>query len=132
MASLSAGQIDAYLSHIGLPGSVRDLLNEGPTGGRALDAVTTLQQYHMSRVPFDNLDLHYSDESSPPQQTEVVYNMVVQRKRGGVCNQVHQLFVLLLRSFGFNAYCTGGRLSAAASLTAAANVDKYNAEYGPW
>lgn len=128
---LSPEQAEAYLDRISLPESAKTLLREGPDGPGALGAVTQLQQHHMAAVPFENIDLHYSSHRSLPQQTETVYDTVVQRKRGGTCPQVHQLFSQLLRAFGFSVYCTGGRLNAPASPAAAMNVDRSTVAYGP-
>lgn len=130
--SLSPEQVEAYLERIDLPRTVRDTLHKGDHGENALEALTTLQQYHMAAVPFENLELHYSSHRSLPQETELVFENVVIRRRGGTCPQVHQLFVALLRSLGFQAYCTGGRLNAPASPAADSNLDKSKVVYGPW
>ena len=130
--SLSAEQVEAYLDRIALPQAVRDSLREGGNGRDALKALTTLQQYHMAAVPFENLELHYSSHRSLPQETEIVYENVVVRRRGGMCAQVHQLFTKLLRSLGFQVYCTGVRLNAAASAAADKNLDMSKVVYGSW
>jgi arylamine N-acetyltransferase len=131
MTSLSAEQAEAYLDRILLPASARTLLREGPDGSRALEAVETLQRYHMAAVPYENLDLHYSSHRSLLLQTESIYEAVVSRRRGGTCIQVHRLFSQLLRSFGFSVYCTGGRLNAPASSAAKMDADRSAIVYGP-
>lgn len=131
MASLSPEKAEAYLNRISLPETAKALLREGPNGSRALEAVAALQQHHMAAVPFDNLDLHYSSHKTLPQQADTVFETVVSRRKGGTCPQVHQLFCQLLRSFGFQAYCTGSRLNAAASPAAKLDVDKSVVTYGP-
>jgi arylamine N-acetyltransferase len=131
MNSISFEQAQAYLERIGLPEKYQALLNEGPSCSQALEAVTALQKFHMMTVPFDNTDLHYSAEHALVLKTDYVYDLVVNRRRGGACPQVHQLFVLLLRSFGFDAYCTGGRLNEPASPAAPQNVNRAKINYGP-
>ncbi|KFY81216.1 hypothetical protein V499_00042 [Pseudogymnoascus sp. VKM F-103] len=130
--ALSPEQVEAYLDRIALPQAARKTLRGGNEGKDALQAITTLQQYHMAAVPFENLDLHYSSHHSLPQETEIVYEHIVVRRRGGTCFQVHQLFAQLLRSLGFQVYCTGGHLNAPASLGADPNLDKSKVVYGPW
>jgi arylamine N-acetyltransferase len=108
------------------------LLHEGPNGRAALRAITTLQQHHLAAVPYENLELHYSTQRTLPLDTESVYSRVVVQKRGGTCIQVNLFFTQLLRSIGFQAYCTGGRLNAVASVTAGSNVDKTQVLFGAW
>ncbi|KAK4153325.1 cysteine proteinase [Chaetomidium leptoderma] len=134
MASLSPDQVAGYLERISLPAQARAWLREGPDGPHALEALTQLQQHHMAAVPFDNLELHYSTHNGTlPQETDLVYETVVTRRRGGTCPQVHQLFAKLLRALGFTAYCTGARLNAPASPAADPSlVDKSKVVYGPW
>lgn len=130
--SLSLEQIDSYFDRIALPQAVRKSLRQGDTGIDALKAVTALQQYHMTAVPFENLELHYSDHRSLSQEPDIVYENVVARNRGGTCPQIHLLFARLLRSLGFQVYCTGGRINSAASPAADTSLDKFKVAYGPW
>jgi hypothetical protein len=130
--SLSAEQIEAYLDRIALPQDTRASLREGPNGKHALKAITTLQHRHLATIPFENLDLQYSSHHSLPQDTEVVFDHVVKRRRGGVCDQIHQLFAKLLISFGFTVYCTGSRINAAAGILADPKMDRSKPSYGPW
>ncbi|KAL2167051.1 hypothetical protein VTG60DRAFT_1847 [Thermothelomyces hinnuleus] len=131
-SSLTPEQVTGYLDRIALPSHVRSWLREGPGGPHALEALTLLQQRHMAAVPFENLGLHYATDAALPQETDVVYDAVVTRRRGGTCPQVHPLFAKLLRSFGFAVYCTGARLNAPASAAADQSLDKSKVAYGPW
>jgi arylamine N-acetyltransferase len=131
MDSISFEQAQAYLERINLPEKHRVQLNEGPSCPEALEAVTALQKYHMAAVTFDNLDMHYSSHHDLVLNTEYVYDLVVSRRRGGACPQVHQLFALLLQVFGFSAYCSGGRMNEPASPAAPPNVNRSKISYGP-
>jgi arylamine N-acetyltransferase len=130
--SLSPEQVEAYLDRIALPQGVRDSLREGGNGSGALKAVTTLQQYHMAAIPYENLDLHYSSHHSVTLEPKSMYESIVIRKKGGLCLQVHQLFSKLLQSLGFQTYITAARFNAAASIAADPRLDKSKVAYGPW
>lgn len=136
--ALTELQVRLYLDRIQLPQSTRASLKEGPDGVNALEAVAELQRHHLKHVPFENLDLMYSTHHSLPQDTESVFHRVVTLERGGVCDQIHLLFMQLLRHFGFSVYCTGSRINAAASLPVAAGrvsvpfTGRSKPKFGPW
>lgn len=130
--SLSTDQVEKYLDYLSIPENVRDQLREGPDGPHALEAITKLQHRQLAKVPLENLDLVYSSHHSIQPELETVYDNIVNRRRGGVCDQVHPFFATLLRSFGFSVYCTGGRINTAAGLHSDPNMDKSKSEFGPW
>lgn len=130
--TLSLEQIELYLNRVGLPDSTKSLLFEGTAGRYALQSITTLQRCHMAAIPFENLDLHYSVHKTPPQDTENVFRRVVTQNRGGTCVQVNLLFTQLLQSLGFDAYCSAGRINAAASIADVSNVKSSKVAFGPW
>lgn len=121
---LSAKQVRAYLDRIQLPPRIEELLQQGPDGLNALEAVTKLQTYHLKAIPFENLDIAYSTSKSLPQDTASVFQRAVTDRRGGVCDQIHPLFAKLLQYFGFNVYCTGSRINAAAGILSVAVQDE--------
>lgn len=129
---LTQTQVDQYLDHINLPHEIRQVLAKGPNSKNALEAVTALQRHHLDRVPFENLDLVYSVHHSLPADTNHVYDHVIMKKRGGVCDQIHQLFAKLLQHFGFPVYCTGARINAAAGILAPAESVRSKLNYSPW
>lgn len=130
--SLSSEMVDNYLNYISVPQQVREWLRQGPDGPHALQAITKLQGYQLAKVPLENLDLVYSPHHSLPSRTDLVYDNVVNRRRGGVCDQIHILFAKLLRTFNFTVYCTGGRINTAAGLRASSHMDKSRPSFGPW
>ena len=129
---LSPDQVAAYLDRVSLPDTIRKLLQEGPDGADALKAVTALQKYHLSAIPFENLDLCYSRHKSIEQGTDLVFDHAIRRKRGGVCDQIHPLFARLLRHFGFTVYLTGARINPAAGILADADASGANPTFTPW
>lgn len=129
---LSIAQITAYLSRISLPSQIVAHLRLGPTSIHALSAITTLQQHHMSKIPYENLEIHYGTHHTLPMSLDEIFDNVVVKGRGGICLQVHQLFVELLRNFGFSAYVTGGRVNMATDRMADATGAGERVSYGTW
>lgn len=129
---LTPAQVAAYLDRISLPEAIRSLLQDGPTGSDALKAVAALQRHHLQNIPFENLDLCYSPHKSIEQGTELVFDHAIQRKRGGVCDQIHPLFARLLRHFGFTVYLTGARINAVAGILSVPGTDASKPAFSPW
>jgi arylamine N-acetyltransferase len=135
---LSTIQVKSYLDRISVSESNRTQLRQGPCGQHALEAVATLQRQHLKHVPFENLDLMYSSHHSLLQDTDSVFDRVVTQQRGGVCDQIHLLFMELLKHFGFSVYCTGSRINSAASLGVVSGRgavrpnENIVPKFGPW
>lgn len=108
--TLSPDQVRAYLIRIGHskpnPEDVSSANNYG------LGLLASLQRQHLASVPFENLSVHYSaNDHIVSLDPEEVYAKIVTRRRGGYCMENNLLFGILLRSFGFTVYSTGGRVS---------------------
>jgi N-hydroxyarylamine O-acetyltransferase len=84
-----------YLARIGL--------SEPP--GTDLSALTTLQQAHLSHIPFENIDVFRQTGVS----TDLAWSLdkVVTRHRGGWCFENNGAFGWLLRSLGFTVTYLG-------------------------
>lgn len=98
-------QLHCYLKHVEYPNS--DVLPP-PT-------LTTLQElmvYHLARVPFENLIIHYSSHHSVSLDPEHLYHKIVERGHGGYCMENTGCFSIVLRSLGFNLWNIGGKVSA--------------------
>lgn len=116
----SRAQLLAYYDRIRLPEIHRN--EPGPTSARiaqdpeqGLAFLTALHTHHLTNIPFENLDLHYSREHAiyidPPHLfTKIVENA---RGRGGYCMESNGLFGTVLRSLGFDVYPTGARINRA-------------------
>ena len=103
-SAYSRDQLISYLDYIGLP---KDLHKAPPT----LDLLKQLHTYTISKLPYENLSLHYNPSHSidlDPQQlfTKIVTN---NRGRGGFCMEIALLYNHVLRALGFDAYTAGVR-----------------------
>ena len=72
---------------------------DGPLDPSA-ETLRRLQQAHMLRVPFENLDIHLGrpiilDESK-------ILSKIVDHRRGGFCYELNGAFAALLRALGFH------------------------------
>jgi N-hydroxyarylamine O-acetyltransferase len=87
-----------YLARIGL--------SESP--GVDLDGLTTLQQAHLSHVPFENIDVYRRTGV----RTDLAWslNKVITQRRGGWCFENNGAFGWLLRSLGFNVTYLGAHV----------------------
>ncbi|MDO3681703.1 arylamine N-acetyltransferase family protein [Paenibacillus ehimensis] len=67
-----------------------------------LEGLTLLQKRHVTRIPFENLDILRGIPISL--RTGDLFDKLVNRRRGGVCYELNGLFSELLRRTGFNAH----------------------------
>jgi len=63
------------------------------------ETLHALHEAHMLTTPFENLSIHY--DQPIVLQTEVLYDKIVCRRRGGFCYELNGLFAVLLRMLGF-------------------------------
>ncbi len=105
-------QIDAYLSYISFPVTKYKISPEIAQTHDGLAYLSTLQKYQLARVPFENLELHYSKERHISlDQNDLFDKVVVSRNgRGGYCMENNALFGMLLKSLGFEVIPTGARV----------------------
>ena len=82
-AVYSTAEVEAWLEHIGLP---RDFRPEH-VPGKDLAALTRIQKYHLSAVPFENLERHYTEHHGVTLDPKELYNRIVVRGHGGYCMQ---------------------------------------------
>jgi arylamine N-acetyltransferase len=94
----SRAWLSRYLELLELPWSAPDL----PGLGR-------LTRSHLSRVPFENVTSILRRGASPDAEVpsldpELVLDSWLERRSGGVCFEVTEMFGLLLRGLGYHAY----------------------------
>ena len=77
-----------------------DRINFSDTPSADLQSLKKLQLLHLLNVPFENLSIHYNEPIIL--QLELLFNKIVNRKRGGFCYELNGLFAALLRQLGFN------------------------------
>ncbi|KAK4505200.1 hypothetical protein PRZ48_003163 [Zasmidium cellare] len=76
-------QVVSYLDYIGLP---KDLHNAPPT----LDLLKQLHTYTISKLPYENLSLHYNPSHSIDLDPQQLFAKIVtnNRGRGGFCMEI--------------------------------------------
>ncbi len=80
----------AYLQRIGFQGTPR----------ADLATLQALQLLHLRTVPFENLSIHGGQAIVLDEA--LLYQKVVQQKRGGFCYELNGLFACLLQELGFS------------------------------
>lgn len=68
--------------------------------------------YHLAKVPFENLVIHYSPHHSISLDSEHLFQKIVERGHGGYCMENNGFFSIALRSLGFDIWTVGGKVSA--------------------
>lgn len=64
--------------------------------------LNALQNRHLHRIPFENLDIHLGREIILDRDR--IYNKIVLGNRGGFCFEVNSLFQELLEALGYTCY----------------------------
>ncbi|KAL4948896.1 hypothetical protein BDW69DRAFT_203213 [Aspergillus filifer] len=76
-----------------------------------LQALTTLQRYHLASIPWGNTALHYSQHHSISTHPSAVFEKLVNRRLDGYCMENTNLLYGVLRSLGYVVYPAAGRVS---------------------
>ncbi|KAI5917437.1 cysteine proteinase [Camillea tinctor] len=97
-------QIDQFLEYIELPSEFH---NAPPS----LSLLQTMHVYMLSRVPYENLSLHYNPSHAIVLGPQHIFQKIVggKRGRGGYCMEVALLYNHILRGLGFDSYTVGVR-----------------------
>ena len=89
--SMQEFDLDAYLQRIGCMGET------SPT----LDALMSLHHAQLYTIPFENFDIQLGrDINLDP---EAIFEKIVLQRRGGYCFELNGLFLMALKSIGFDA-----------------------------
>lgn len=104
LATYTESQLHCYLEHIKYPNP--DVLPP-PT----LTTLQKLMTYHLARVPFENLIIHYSPHHNVILDPQHLYHKIVERGFGGYCMENNGCFSVVLRSLGFDVWTVGGKVS---------------------
>ena len=67
----------------------------------------------MSHIPFENIDI--MDGKPLSLDRKVLYEKIIDRKRGGVCSELNTLYNWLLESLGFNVISYNSRITGTAA-----------------
>ncbi|PYI26901.1 arylamine N-acetyltransferase 1 [Aspergillus indologenus CBS 114.80] len=105
-SELALEQVEQYFAHIGLPTQVAQVQNAQVN----LETLSAIQAHHLSRIPYENLALHYSKSPRISLNISDIYHKFIVKGRGGYCMEHNLLFGHVLRFLGFQVYLTGARL----------------------
>jgi N-hydroxyarylamine O-acetyltransferase len=89
---------DRYLVRLGLD----------PPAGPTATALCAMHQAHLTRIPFENLDMHLGVLIAL--DLEGLSEKVLVRRRGGFCYELNGLFAELLSVLGFRVTLLGARV----------------------
>jgi arylamine N-acetyltransferase len=105
-------QIDSYFSYISFPVTKYNITPESSRTEGGLEYLSALQKYQLSRVPFENLELHYSKERHISLDQLDLFEKIVTSKngRGGYCMENNTFFGTILKTLGFEVIPTGARV----------------------
>ena len=123
--SYSEEQLHQYFERILLPDKYRrkSVLRgqDATTPEEQLSFLTNVMKYHLTAIPFENLELHYSPTKTVSLEPQFLFQKIVLRGngRGGRCMEVNRLFGTVLKSLGFEVYPAGARVNEAAQPVAA-------------
>jgi N-hydroxyarylamine O-acetyltransferase len=81
--------IQSYIARINYSGSLMPMA----------ETLRALQVAHLLSVPFENLSIHAGEPIEL--NDEVLFDKIVERRRGGFCYELNGLFAALLRELGF-------------------------------
>lgn len=98
------GHISTYLDYIDFPTELR--LPNVPRDYHFLD---TLHKHQISRIPYENLSLHYSTTHTNSLDPAVLFDKFTDH-RGGYCMEQTIFYRHMLRALGFHAYTAGARV----------------------
>lgn len=69
-----------------------------------------LVKRQLSRMTYNTLSLHYSNDKSGSLDPLVLHDKLVDRDRGGYCFELNVFFLHVIRSLGFQAMAVGCRM----------------------
>lgn len=130
-------QVEQFFDRIALPEKYRDhpVLKkrdaiESEEGGEFL---ALLHRYTLAAVPFENLELHYSPHHTISLDPQHLFHKIVERGfgRGGYCLETNTLFLVILRTIGYDVYPAGARVSNV-SESAMKSENWGGPRYGGW
>jgi arylamine N-acetyltransferase len=76
-----------------------------------IEALSVLQTNHLSRIPWGDIGLHYSETKKLSLDADDLFRKIVVRQLGGYCMEVNAFYANVLRGLGVKLYTTAGRIS---------------------
>ncbi|KAJ5433546.1 uncharacterized protein N7458_012702 [Penicillium daleae] len=116
MASgFSTAQLSKYLKYLALPPEYDQFIQDPPSFPKTEESLTTLFRAQITRFPYDNLSVHYSNRDVIDILPESIYTKFMESgdlppsRRGGYCLECSIFFYNVLLGLGYSAYTTGVR-----------------------
>ena len=88
-----------------------DRINYKSSTNPTLETLCALHRAHMRTVPFENLDIPLKRPIALDEA--LLFDKIVNRRRGGFCYELNGLFSALLREMGFNVQRLSARVANA-------------------
>ncbi|KAJ5931098.1 hypothetical protein N7466_006591 [Penicillium verhagenii] len=114
-SEFSQSQLTKYLTHLALPPKYDPYINSPTAFPKTKEALTTLYRCQITRFPYDNLTLHYTDTPVIDIAPLSIYDKFMgsgetpPTGRGGYCLECSIFFHHILLGLGFSVYMTGVR-----------------------
>lgn len=114
-SEFSTAQLSKYLKYIHLPAEYDQFINNPESFPQTEEALTTLFRCQVTRFPYDNLSVHYSETNLVDIAPTSIYIKFMGASgsepsgRGGYCLECSIFFNHVLRGLGFSLYMTGVR-----------------------
>lgn len=104
LSAYTSDQLARYLDYIEFPAALRP-----SSTPRDYCFLHTLHKHQISRIPYENLSLHYNPEHANSLDPQILYNKFTNH-RGGYCMEQTIFFRHILRALGFRVYTAGARV----------------------
>jgi arylamine N-acetyltransferase len=114
-SKFSSAQLTKYLAHLALPLKYEPYITDPTSFPKTEAALTTLFRCQITRFPYDNLTLHYTETSVINIAPLAIYDKFMgagetsPSGRGGYCLECSIFFHHVLLGLGFSVYMTGVR-----------------------
>ncbi|KAL2837299.1 hypothetical protein BJY01DRAFT_46681 [Aspergillus pseudoustus] len=114
-SAFSTSQLSKYLKYLALPAGYDQFIHNPQSFPKTEEGLTTLFRGQITRFPYDNLSVHYSNNADGIVniQPESIYAKLMGPEepsgRGGYCLECGIFFYHVLLGLGFSAYTTGVR-----------------------
>lgn len=136
LPTFTVDQLDAFFSRISLSNTERELIASSGhqvsslSSSDALRCLTVLLRRTIATLPFENLDLHYSQQKAISLNLDHLFNKMVVRDcgRGGYCMEMNAVFACVLRTLGFQVSSVGSRINN----TMLSKDPSVQPKYGGW
>ena len=135
-AIYSPSQLETYLAFINLrePYRTSPLRWDQRVARReelGLPFLSALMRFHLAKVPFENLVLHYSPCKEAVLEANELFDRIITTNRGGHCLQLNAFFATVLRSLGFETMTSAAKVNTDCQAVAA-NPGYDGPSYNGW